>query len=411
MRILRVLVLIGLAIPALAQTGEVVLDIGSDEGGFGETVTVPITMSVTGTLPSTLVFRVSYDVLKLAYQSYTLGPNVPDDKIVSADVGITGITFVIYGGTSTIPAGRLMTLRFTVLAPDTSGRTVLTGANGSASTPQAVDIPVRFDEGSVQFGSSNVGSGCPGSKALAGAPSVAALPVAMHAGGTAQVRATDPVFIRLDSGDAIDPASVWASSKDEAMAVAAAWLPDTGDAARGWVRVTPVDAWPEAGTVTVTVGASTVAGAVVAPASHTVECVGDDAATVMKGMPGALATWEIGPQTVYDSPREVLLPLPANARDVSLFLFDGQYTWWDALAVDGWLARAPEVVKIDGVWHVRLRVRHGGVVAIGPATITDYADAGVLPAADIALVLAVAALLACWHVVVRPAAVRTSHRA
>src|SRR5690606_30069847 len=130
--------------PALAQTGEVVLDIGSDEGGFGETVTVPITMSVTGTLPSTLVFRVSYDVLKLAYQSYTLGPNVPDDKIVSADVGITGITFVIYGGTSTIPAGRLMTLRFTVLAPDTSGRTVLTGANGSASTPQAVDIPVRF---------------------------------------------------------------------------------------------------------------------------------------------------------------------------------------------------------------------------------------------------------------------------
>lgn len=178
MRIVVLLMLAALAVPTFAQSGEVLLDIGNDSGGFGDTVRIPINIAVTGQLPSTIVFKVNFDVIALAFQSYTLGSIVPTDKSVTAELGPTGITFVMYGGTSTIASGLLMTLRFTVLTPN-EGETLLAGVNGSASTPQASSIPVTFDNGRVTLGS-NGGPGCAGRKSFDTPRSVFSMPLASN---------------------------------------------------------------------------------------------------------------------------------------------------------------------------------------------------------------------------------------
>ena len=176
MRILVFSLLIGLVAQAGAQADNVLLDFGTDSGGFGETVSVPVTITVTGTAPSSLVFRVNYDLLKLAYQSFQLGPVVPDDKIVSADLGPNGVVFGFIGGTSQIQSGLLMTLRFTVLTP-VIGVTSLVGSNGDASTPDPPSrIPVSFDNGRINLGSNGTVVGCPGTKTLPAGPSLYPLP-------------------------------------------------------------------------------------------------------------------------------------------------------------------------------------------------------------------------------------------
>lgn len=409
MRILVLLMLAVLIVPAVAQ-GEVNLDIGSDSGAFGDTVVIPITMSVTGSAPSTLVFQVNFDVLALAYQSYSLGSIVPDDKTVSADVGITGVKFVIYGGTSTIQAGRLMTLRFTVLSPSTSGQTVLSGVEGSASTPQASNLPVSFDNGSVRFGSSNGSTGCPGTKSVGAVPALRALPSATSAGAVAEIAEDGAVSLLLVADETIDASSVWCSIDAGAqVSYEQTWIVDADDTSRGWLHVAPLSAWPLGDDIAIAAGAATIGGTAVDAVTHTVH-VSPVKAGVIEAMPGALGTWDVAPQEVYESPREVLLPLSGDSGPVSAFLFDGRYSWWEGSAVQGWLAEEPAVVTLDGHQYLRLLVWHGGLVAVAPSAAIHVSEAGVAQSADVFLVASMAMLLMAWRFRKSLAPVRPSQR-
>lgn len=159
MRIPLLALFVVLALPGFAQPGGVTLDIGADTASFGQTATIPVQIDVTGPEPSIVVFHVGYDPIKLAYQGFDRGSIIPADKLVADDVGTTGISFVIYGGTSQIPTGRLLTLRFTVITP-VMGAIAINGENGSASTPQGSGIDVTIEDGAVTVSGGSTGLSC-----------------------------------------------------------------------------------------------------------------------------------------------------------------------------------------------------------------------------------------------------------
>jgi hypothetical protein len=163
MMLQRLLILGLVSAPAFAQTAGITLDIGDATGAPGSLVSIPIQMLVHTQQPATIVFRVQYDPVALAYQSFERGPALPPDKTVSQGLGPDGVTYVIHGGVSPIGAGRLLTLRFSVRTA-TPGTSLLQGRNGSASTPLAVSMPVAFDHGSVQISGSQTSFSCPGDK-------------------------------------------------------------------------------------------------------------------------------------------------------------------------------------------------------------------------------------------------------
>jgi hypothetical protein len=188
-----------------------------------------------------------------------------------------------------------------------------------------------------------------------------------------------PLAIRLRSGEAIDPDTVWGVvSWSEGDSEQVLWLPLNDN--DGWAVFEPEEAWLDGEAVTFTAGAYTVSGQEVGPFAYEFVVNSDvyeGRATVVEsgsttGDPEFVGmAYEIAPNTVYFEPLTVQLPVPEGVDAGALepaYLFtgeDGERRWVDGTHVEGWLepgsVRAIETE--DGV-YLEFQVNHGGTVQL-----------------------------------------------
>lgn len=239
--------------------------------------------------------------------------------------------------------------------------------------------------------------------ALSGPVTLPALPIESRDDGIAP---DSRLAVRLAANAPIDPSTVWGivSARDfEDTSVT--WQPADENQTSGWVVYTPSLQWFAGEVVTMQAGASTVSGDPVEPVSYVFQAghgMSDPLAAVAqpKGRhPGAELlseapdadlppflesvgpAYRIHPDTLFDSPREVFVPIPVGADLDALtpFLYVGASPdgdWAPGPLVEGWLAADPAVVEIDGSLYLRLMVNHGATVQLG------YVYGGVNPIAS-----------------------------
>jgi hypothetical protein len=205
------------------------------------------------------------------------------------------------------------------------------------------------------------------------------LPSVVEENGVRLCASLAPLAVRLRSGEAIDPDSVWGVvSWREAASEEVLWLPlDEGD---GWAVFEPEEAWADGESVTFTAGAYTVSGQEVGPFTYEFVVNSDvyegSAAVVESGSttvdPEFVGiTYEIAPNTVYFEPLTVQLPVPEGVGAGFLepaYLFtgeDGERGWVDGTHVEGWLepGSVRTVQTPDGV-YLEFQVNHGGAVQL-----------------------------------------------
>lgn len=202
--------------------------------------------------------------------------------------------------------------------------------------------------------------------------------------------------LRLAANAPIDPSTVWGIvSAGDFEDSSVTWRPADGNQTTGWVVYTPSLQWSAGEIVMMQAGASTVSGDSVGPVSYAFR-VGPGTSDALaaaiaqpKGryrgvdllsgvsdadLPTFLESvgpvYSIYPETIFDSPREVFVPIPVGADLEALtpFLYVGASPdgdWAPGPLVEGWLAADPAVVELDGSLYLRLMVNHGAKVQLG----------------------------------------------
>ena len=296
------------------------------------------------------------------------------------------------------------------------------------------------------------GVGCEGdlSRAVNGRFYKKVLPAAAAGGGRYTAQPDSDLAIRLRSTDVIDPMSVWGLiAWDGFETDAVEWLPVMpGTLDDGWVVYRPVEPWAVGDTVTMTVGALTELGEPVGPVSYEfVVCAGKsspgelgsiqqpgyaefDASGLdltqegiavvrvsghpvagLPPLPGGMGrAYGVGPETAFDVPQRVWLPVPAGTAVEGLGLYychrSGERgAWFAAADVDGWVVPDSYLeLELNGTTWLGFVVTHGGVVRLaypGQGELTSLAAAeaqhsgtfGGRQTSDLLLVASVALLL------------------
>ncbi|MCP4642350.1 MAG: hypothetical protein GY851_18030 [bacterium] len=232
-------------------------------------------------------------------------------------------------------------------------------------------------------------------------------PAALPAGDGAPVRrvpADGAVYVRLTHDAAIDPATVQAQVATPASSaprdVPVVWAPVADSDRDGWTGYWPASN-PEPGTTfTLTARARTVTGEDVIHAESflvdpktsatgvtasqlTVAKAHDAPPPFVEGMGEA---YQVGPGEVYDPPRTIRIPVPADAApdDVNLFYYQPtgeDQGWYAGRNVDGWLVQDSVRMEDDGAdAFLVCQVRHGGTVRLGSPVRPEVASAEVVPA-------------------------------
>ena len=214
--------------------------------------------------------------------------------------------------------------------------------------------------------------------------------------------------MRLRSEGPIDPESIWAwVACSDPESVAIRWMPaGEGELRDLWVIAEPQRRWAPGEEVTFTAGADEIdsvafqfrvrmKGGLSEPAVSQPEVAGlnEPAVEVFQLDPASLpelesgvgAAFRIGPAEVFDAPRRVWLPLPADmtAGQVELRYFheaEPGRGWYPAANVLGWAESASELECTSaGVRYVGMAVRHGGIARLRCASQATSQSAAVLP--------------------------------
>ncbi len=213
--------------------------------------------------------------------------------------------------------------------------------------------------------------------------------------------------VRLLSAEDIVPESVWA------VAEGAGWSEQGGawratspeDTTDGWVVYRSGVLFEPGEAVTVTVGATTVAGEELEPVSHVFIIGADDAeagARPAMVVDTEIATpfspdvpvYRIGPDGVFTEPLTVQVPVPdglqADALRVYYFSEAPDHSgWYRADEVIGWMVPDSRRLVTDGAQvFIEVQVNHSGVVQMVESNTThNPADIGLLLGVAGALVL------------------------
>ncbi|GMW02721.1 MAG: hypothetical protein AMXMBFR84_38570 [Candidatus Hydrogenedentota bacterium] len=235
--------------------------------------------------------------------------------------------------------------------------------------------------------------------------------------------ASSSLSIRVRAHAAIDPFTVAATA--DGVAVPAAWIPASTDGNDGWVRYTPETPLGHGTVVTLTVSASDVDGNPIAPTTVAFQIADGDAvpavpvaqpafdsaaalaqltearAGLVDDHPLAVGSvFVIEPQSPYDEPQPVWLPVPAGVTAESARVYYHVSTgdspgWYPVDEVAGLLASPATIASVDGQAYIGLTVRHGGPVQVTAI----QAKAAAMNWGGLAAIAAVLALLAVagWH--------------
>ena len=212
--------------------------------------------------------------------------------------------------------------------------------------------------------------------------------------------------VRLRSEEPLDTATLWAELSCDCNA--AIWLPVAGDTATdGWVVFRPEADWTVGDVLTVTAGGRTDSGDPVGPIEYQflitppasgaepmplpqptyadfdtsgldLDSEAMDVArpvvaptSALPALPGAVGkAVRIGPETVFEVPQRVWLPVPSGlaARALEVhYLHDagGREAWYVADDVEGWLVPGSYLeLELGGTLWLGFVVRHAGKVQL-----------------------------------------------
>lgn len=224
-------------------------------------------------------------------------------------------------------------------------------------------------------------------------------PNAAMAGGSVAVAPQAQIAVRLDADETIAPESIIGEvSSASGLRARASAVPANDTGTGWWVYYNPVAPWQAGDEIHLHASARTASGGVVGPVlrvytaavsaessgnlkrSGHVETRSSDALPWLAE--GAGEVYVIGPEGVFATPLEVVLPLPYGlvARTARLHVYrdgEGERRWYDAAQVDGLLAGAPELARRDGREVMVFRFRHSAIVQLG-APLEDSMDAASL---------------------------------
>lgn len=217
------------------------------------------------------------------------------------------------------------------------------------------------------------------------------LPLSVAELPASTVLASSRLAIRLSASEGVDPATVWAALTLPGNTLSGGvWLPVTaGDNTDGWVLYVPAEPLPAGETVTLTVGALSLTGAIVGPVSRdfvvTVEKSAGDTTALREdasiaALPAVVtgtksAVYRIGPAGVFDAPVTVQIPVAgdtdASAVEVFYYSESAEHTgWYRGGNVAGWLVpNSMKTVDVGGQKYVEIQVNHSGVVQIGQRSV------------------------------------------
>ncbi|MCL4692735.1 MAG: DUF11 domain-containing protein [Candidatus Hydrogenedentes bacterium] len=239
-----------------------------------------------------------------------------------------------------------------------------------------------------------------------------ALPSAIDNDGYHIAGVTDAIAVRLSAGEPIDPNTVWGTIYSETALEesAVSILPVAGsDGNDLWVQYTPEVPWVEGEKVTMTIGATTIAGRGAGPvaAVFIIESAAAvklsalvyqpsyadfDASALARNaesndevylsftdsddlpeLVGSIgAAYAVGPEKPYAVQQRVWIPVPAgvSADGLEAYWLDRTMPaprWVPGPDLEGWMS-TPEhyVLELDGQEYLGVLVGHGGTVVLGP---------------------------------------------
>jgi hypothetical protein len=212
------------------------------------------------------------------------------------------------------------------------------------------------------------------------------------------------IALRLRSADPIDGATVWGLVESDTLQdESVRWIPSDESSTDGWVVYTPTAFWTPGEIVWMSAGASTHSGVQLPSIRYAFKADPDGAVssdvTKDAGSRAALTlvdsqdfpvliesvgpAYAIAPESVFDVPETVLVPVPAGIDAASVEVYylsnDGEGpAWHRGDSVDGWLVESrPEGESLA------LTVRHGGVICVGyRSDAVNVAAAGLLTAGN-----------------------------
>jgi len=214
------------------------------------------------------------------------------------------------------------------------------------------------------------------------------LPLSLAASPNGAVAPTAKLAVRLNTGQVIDPATVWAVVQSETYySEQAVWRAIGESLSDGWVVHEPAELLPQGEVVTMTVGASTIDGVELEPVTVEFQvgegtgfeepgevAVFEDAR--IESLPKILATaaspvYRIGPSRVFDEPQTIQIPVPEgmDANSLEIYYFSESqlhYGWYRGENVVGWLVPGSRhTVVEDDVQYIEIQINHAGLLQLG----------------------------------------------
>lgn len=132
--------------------GEVQIDVESVSAALGSSVNVNVNIVTNGEQPCAVVLRLVYDTSKLTFVRVALGEAASQaDKTLDSLNNSGVLALVVYGKTSVIGDGCLLTVTFMVKNTAQAGEKLSVSGDGSesAADPNAVQVPVVVEGGFI----------------------------------------------------------------------------------------------------------------------------------------------------------------------------------------------------------------------------------------------------------------------
>jgi len=205
----------------------------------------------------------------------------------------------------------------------------------------------------------------------------------------ATIGANQAIAVRVISGVAVQPDTVWISVEGSQgyAAVDNAWRPTTpGDHRDGWIVFEPTTAYANGERLFVSAGARYEDGTEFGPVTYVfdvdaskIEASLDpyiDETEIDEPMPNTLAQpvsvpYNLGPLGVFADPMTIRLPVPEGYTPDELAIYyysdsERHPGWYPATGVVGLLAEGSrQTTFIDGVTYIEFTIHHGGRVQLG----------------------------------------------
>jgi len=205
----------------------------------------------------------------------------------------------------------------------------------------------------------------------------------------ATIGANQAIAVRVLSGVAVQPDTVWISVEGSRgyAAVDNAWRPTTpGDHRDGWIVFEPTTAYANGERLFVSAGARYEDGTEFGPVTYVFDVDASkaeasldpyiDETEIDEPMPNTLAqpvsvAYDLGPIGVFAEPMTVRLPVPEGYTPDELAIYyysdsERHLGWYPATGVVGFLAEGSrQTIIIDHMTYIEFTVHHGGRVQLG----------------------------------------------